>query len=228
MCNAGPGPGSRDEDAGVSALQAQAGERRSTPHPPLPAQTHTPSSKPAAGGLHQPSGLERRAADGGEAAAETLMKDILWLPAGSQAQPRQRVREQGADRRRGPEPCSLRSPEQGQSGASSSLASQWEASQHLRAGRRQPLPEQPFQSKLEDGVHSRLKNIASAFSMGPEIPPLMSHFGGEGAYTLTCLIREGNSRVETAPTARLGPGLARKHGVERAGFQGYIWPLTPG
>lgn len=116
--------------------------------PPLPAQTHTPSSKPAAGGLHQPSGLERRAADGGEAAAETLMKDILWLPAGSQAQPRQRVREQGADRRRGPEPCALRSPEQGQSGASSSLASQWEASQHLCAGRQPTPPRAAFPERI--------------------------------------------------------------------------------
>ena len=46
------------------------------------------------------SGLERWTAGGGEAAAETLMKDILRLPVGT-PQPRQRDREQGADRQRG-------------------------------------------------------------------------------------------------------------------------------
>lgn len=129
MCNAGPG-------AVMRTLEFQPCRPRPLKDglPARPAQAHMPSSKQAAGGLHRPSGLERRAAGGGEAAAETLMKDILRLPAGSQAQPRQRDTEQGADRRRGPCACALRSPEQGQSGASSSLASQWEASQHLCAG----------------------------------------------------------------------------------------------
>ena len=127
--------------------------------PALPRHTRPPASRRQ---------VERWAVDGGEVAAETLMKDILRLPAGSQAQPRQKDREQGADRQRGPLACALRSPEQGQSGASSSLASQWEASQHLCAGRRPTPPRAAFPDRIGGRAHSRLKNIASAFSMGPE------------------------------------------------------------
>ena len=73
----------------------------SQPRRPRPVkEVSLSSSKQVAGGLHRPSGLERWTAGGGEAAAETLMKDILRLPVGT-PQPRQRDREQGADRQRG-------------------------------------------------------------------------------------------------------------------------------
>ena len=93
----------------------------SQPRRPRPVkEVSLSSSKQVAGGLHRPSGLERWTAGGGEAAAETLMKDILRLPVGT-PQPHQRDREQGADREV-PVPHALRSCEQGQSGDRASSA----------------------------------------------------------------------------------------------------------
>lgn len=150
--------------------------------PASPAQTHMPSSKPAAGGLHQPSGLERWAAGGGEAAAETLMKDILRLPAGSQAQPRQRDREQGAgSRQRGPRALCIEKPGArpvwgfllisiSVGGLSASVS--WETAN-------------PSQSSLSRS------NWRTGFTPGSKTLPLPSPWG-------------------------------------QAGFQGCIWPLTPG